>query len=123
MMRRTPKNRSDREVAKAIALQLPDVELGSHHGTMDIRVRNRIFASFPAQSKVVVLKCSPENLRLMTSQSPETFSKVWGETWVKVALDEIDRPTLQQLLIDAWLLAAPPALRRLHEGSLANRVR
>ncbi|HET9440912.1 MAG TPA: MmcQ/YjbR family DNA-binding protein [Longimicrobiales bacterium] len=122
-MRRTPKNRTDREVAKAIALQLPDVELGSHHGTMDIRVRNKIFATFPAQSKVVVLKCSPENLRLMTAQNPEIFSKAWGETWVQVALDEIDRPTLQQLLIDAWLLAAPPALRRMHEANLPNRVR
>ncbi len=122
-MRRTPKNRSDREVAKAIALQLPDVELGSHHGTMDIRVRNTIFATFPAQSKVVVLKCTPENLQLMTAETPEAFSKVRGDTWVQVSLDNIDRPTLQRLLIESWLLAAPPQLRRMHEAELANRVR
>lgn len=122
-MRRTPKNRSDREVAKAIALQLPDVELNSHHGTMDIRVRNKIFATFPAQSKTVVVKCTPENLALMTKQSPETFSKVHGENWVQVSLDEIDRATLQTMLIDSWLLAAPPALRRMHEAELVNRVR
>ena len=90
---------------------------------MDIRVRNKIFATFPAQSKVVVLKCTPENLELMTKQSPETFSKAGGKTWVQVSLDEIDRATLPTLLIDSWLLAAPQARRRMHEAKLANRVR
>jgi hypothetical protein len=122
-MRRTAKNRADREVAKAIALQLPDVELGSHHGKMDIRVHNKIFASFPAEGKVVVLKCTPENLELLTRQSPEIFSKVWNNKALQVSLDAIDRATLQALLIDSWLLAAPPAVRRLHELDLAKRVR
>ena len=53
MARRNAKSRTDREVAKRIALDLPDVELGSHHGTMDIRVHNKIFATFPAQDKIV----------------------------------------------------------------------
>jgi predicted DNA-binding protein (MmcQ/YjbR family) len=122
-MRRTPNNRTDREVAKAIALQLPDVELGSHHGTMDIRVRNKIFATFPAEGKVVVLRCRPEDLDHLTKRSPETFSKAWGDTWVKVALDQIDRAMLRTLLVDSWMLAALPALRRFHEGQLHNRIR
>jgi predicted DNA-binding protein (MmcQ/YjbR family) len=118
MVRRTAKNRSDREVAKAIALQLPDVEVGSHHGTMDIRVRHKIFATFPSGTKAVVVKCSPENLELLTRANPAAYSKAWGQTWMQVALDEIDRATLADLLIDAWLLAAPPALRKLHEARL-----
>jgi hypothetical protein len=122
-MGRTPNNRTDREVAKAIALQLPDVELASHHGTMDIRVRNRIFATFPADAKVVVLKCTAESFDHMTKQSPDIFSKARGETWVKVALDQVDRATLRTLLIDSWLLAAPAELRRIHEGLLTSRVR
>jgi hypothetical protein len=120
---RRPKNRTDREVAKAIALQMPDVELGSHHGTMDIRVRNRVFATFPAQSKFAVLKCTPEKLAAMTAERPEAFAKVRGDAWVQVALDEIDRAQLMALLIEAWALAAPPALRQKHEADLPNRLR
>ena len=117
-MRKNSRNRADREVAKSIALQLPDVEIGSHHGTMDIRVRNKIFATFPAQQKVLVVKCTPDDLAFMTRENPQAFARVWGDIWVQVTLDEIDRATLQTLLIDAWLLAAPPALRKLHEDRL-----
>ncbi len=101
-------------------MQLPDVEVGSHHGTMDIRVRHKIFATFPAQSKAVVVKCTPENLELLTRQNPQAFTKAWGQTWMQVVLDEIDRATLEELLIDAWLLAAPPALRKMHETKLTK---
>jgi hypothetical protein len=117
-MSRTSRKRTDREVAKAIALQLPDVELNSHHGTMDIRVRNKIFATFPAQAKTLVVKCTPDDLAVMTKQSPQIFSKASGDRWMQVALEEIDRETLETLLIDAWMLAAPPALRKLHETRL-----
>ena len=122
-MRRTPKNRSDREVAKSIALQLPDVELCSHHGTMDIRVHNRVFATFPAQSKAVLVKCTSENLAAMTQENPDAFSKARGDSWVQVDLDNIDRARLQSLLIESWELAAPATLRRLYEGQLAKRIR
>lgn len=110
-MRRNARNRSDREVAKAIALQLPDVELNSHHGTMDIRVRNRVFATFPAQSKAVVLRCTPEGLAAMVKDNPEAFAKVRGENWVQVALEQIDRETLEKLLIESHRIAGIPGNR------------
>lgn len=122
-MARNAKNKVDREVAKSIALNLPDVEIGSHHGTMDIRVRNTIFATFPAGTKSLVLKSTPENLEILIKQNPELFSKAWGKTWLKVELDQIDRMALETMLIDAWLLAAPPALRKLHESRFASRLR
>jgi hypothetical protein len=122
-MRKTPNNRTDREVAKAIALQLPDVELGSHHGRMEIRVRNKIFATFPADGKVVVLRCTPDNLDSMTKQNPEAFARARGDSWVQVALDQIDRAMLRTLLIQSWLQAAPQSLRQMHEPQLASRVR
>ena len=118
-MGRTAKNRSDREIAKTIALQLPDVEVSHHHNSTEIRVQNKLFATLPAQSKVVVVKCSSETLNDLTTQNPETFSKVRGD-WLQASLDDIDRATLQTLLIDAWLLAAPPVLRNIHETRLAK---
>lgn len=102
-MGRTSKNRTDREVAKAIALQLPDVEVGSHHGKMELRVHNRVFATFPAESKLISVRNE--------------------DGWREVSLDDIDRATLQALLIESWLVTAPPAVRRLHEKGLATRVR
>ena len=91
-------------MAKAIALQLPDVELNSHHGTMDLRLRNRIFARFPAQSKILELRGE-------------------GGSWRQVALEEIDRDTLRTLLIDAWVVVAPAQLRTRYETELRARVR
>ena len=122
-MRRTPNNRTDREVAKAIALQLPDVELGSHHGTMDIRVRNRLFATFPANGRVAMLRCTLHSVEDLTKQNPDAFSKARGDAWIKVELDQIDRAMLRTLLIESWLQAAPSSLRQMHEAQLTSRVR
>jgi hypothetical protein len=119
-MAKNSRRKSDREIAKAIALELPDVEVGQHHGTMDIRVRNTIFATFPTKTKALVVKTTPENLQLLCGQSPEIFEKAWGQTWMRVDLDQIDRATLEKLLIDAWLLAAPQSLRKLHEAKLQS---
>lgn len=96
-MARNAKGRSDREVAKAIALDLPDVELASHHGTLDMRVGNRIFATFPADGKVIRLKTAGT-----------------GRGWLELPVEDVDRDTLQRLMIDAWLLTAPPALRKIY---------
>lgn len=123
MVRRTPKNRTDREVAKAIALQLPDVELNSHHGTMDLRVRNKVFATFPAESKHAVLRCAPAALASAVQENPEIYSRARGDIWLQVDLEQIDRGTLRKLLINAWVEAAPPQLRSRYEAELDVRIR
>lgn len=117
-MGRNAKGRADREVAKAIALDLPDVELATHHGTLDIRVRNKIFATFPAEGKVVQLRCTPEDLTRVTAENPEVFSRFRGDNWMQVSLDHVGRDRLHQLLIDAWMVAAPPALLSLYADRL-----
>ena len=103
-MARNAKGRSDREVAKAIALDLPDVELASHHGTLDMRVGNRIFATFPAEGTIIKLK-----------------SAGTGKGWLEVAVEDVDRDTLQRLMIEAWLFAAPPRLREIYGARLEGR--
>lgn len=112
--------RINRELAKSIAMELPDVEVGSHHGTMDIRVRNKIFATFPKGTKEMCLKSTPADLDELVKQNPEAFSMVWGDRMLKVDLDRIDRRTLEALLVDSWMLAAPPALRRLYRQKRGN---
>ena len=100
-MGRNARSRSDREVAKAIALDLPDVELTSHHGRLEIRVGNRTFAKFPAEAKAVHLRSK--------------------SGWTEVAIENLDRDTLQNLMIDAWLATAPPALVSMYAERLQNR--
>jgi hypothetical protein len=119
-MARNAKRKTDREVAKSIALNLPDVEIGSHHGTLDIRVRNKIFATFPAGEKALVVKSTPDNMDALIKQTPEIFSKAWGQTWLRVDLEQIERDDLEAMLIDAWMLAAPPALRKMFEEKLSR---
>jgi hypothetical protein len=118
-MGRTAKNRSDREIAKTIALGLPDVEISHHHNATEMRVQNKLFASLPAQGKVVLVKCAGDTLEQLTKEHPETYAKARGD-WLQASLDDIDRATLQALLIAAWLLAAPQAIRSIHETRLAN---
>ena len=117
-MGRNAKGRADREVAKRIALDLPDVELASHHGTLDIRVRNRIFATFPADGKIVLLHSSPDEIAMMVAGKPDVFARTPRKGWVQVSLDDVDRETLQRLMIDAWLIAAPAALRAMYADRL-----
>ena len=103
-MARNARGRTDREAAKAIALDLPGVELTSHHGTLDMRVNNRTFATFPAEMKVVNLRCTPETLAEAITANPDVYARVRGDHWMQVALEKIDRTKLQQLLTDAWKL-------------------
>jgi hypothetical protein len=118
---RNARGRADREVAKSIALGLPDVELASHHGKLDIRVRNRVFATFPAETKVVQLRCSGPELEALVTEEPDTFSRVHGRPWLQVSLDEVDRERLEKLMIRAWFEAAPPALRSMYGERLGVR--
>ena len=78
------RKKADREIAKSLALTLADTEVGSHHGRMDIRVRNKVIATFPPKERVM-----------------EVRSK---DGWVSVSLDEIDRDTLEAMLREAWEL-------------------
>lgn len=98
MGRRNAKSRTDREVAKAIALDLPEVELISHHGTLEIRVGNRTFARFPADAKAVHMRAE--------------------KGWAELPLEDLNRDKLQLLMIDAWLLTAPVHLKKIYAERL-----
>lgn len=99
-MGRTGRNRSDREMAKTIALDLPDVEISHHHNSTELRVHNRVFARLPAKRRV--LECRS------------------ADGWTETALDDVDAAALRAHLIAAWLRAAPADVRSLHEARLAR---
>lgn len=90
--------------------------MGEHHGRLDIRVRNKIFATLPPDG-TVVLKITPENLETLTKLEPGTFGRVWGDRWVGVDPNQLSTKDVRELLFDAWKLAAPKRLIREFEES------
>jgi hypothetical protein len=98
-------------------LALPEVEESAHHGRPDLRVRGKIFATLPTESNSANVKITPENFHALLEREPGVFSKVWGDRWVGVDLDEISESGIAALLEDAWRLTAPKSLvRQLDEA-------
>ena len=97
---------------RQFALSLPGVEESSHRGRPDLRVGGKIFATLPTETASVNVKIAPENLEHLLKREPETFSSIWGQRWVGVALARISFHEVCLLLEDAWRLTAPKRLQR-----------
>jgi hypothetical protein len=105
-----PQRLLTQEDVKRIALSLPEAHEGGHMGHADLRVRNRVFASLPADRGMVAIKASAASLDALVQSDPETFRDVWGGRWVGVRLDRVTAAVVRDLLVDAWRLTAPRGL-------------
>jgi hypothetical protein len=100
---------------RLIALQLPGVIEGAHHGHADFRIGKRVFATlgYPDQGWGMV-KLTPQQQSMLVEAEPEIFRPVpggWGKrgsTLVRVA--KADQATLRGALSLAWTNIAPKAL-------------
>jgi hypothetical protein len=99
--------------ARRLALALPEAVESAHMGHPDFRVRNKIFASLPDASRVVV-KLTPEQQEVMVDAGPGIFAPVnggWGrQGWTGVMLDAADAATMRSALATAWKNVAPRRL-------------
>jgi hypothetical protein len=107
------KRRITQSVVRRLALSLPEAQESSHAGRPDFRVRNRIFATLPPDSRAVVLKCVPANVDALVTTHADVFWNEWHGRWLGVRLDRVTMPLLKELLVDAWCVAAP---KRLHSA-------
>ncbi|MCP1830685.1 MULTISPECIES: MmcQ/YjbR family DNA-binding protein [unclassified Bradyrhizobium] len=88
---------------RRIALSLPEVVEGAHHGTADFRVGKRIFATlgYPDQDWGMV-KLTPEQQAMVIEAEPEIFRPVpggWGKSGsTNVRLAKADQITLRSVL-------------------------
>jgi hypothetical protein len=55
---------------------------------------------------------TPGNLDALLAMGGGAFRKVWGERWVGVDVSRLEPGALQDLIVDAWRLAAPQSLVR-----------
>jgi hypothetical protein len=108
-------------VVRRLALALPEATENRHFDIPDIRVRNKIFVSFPEGSKLAGLKCTPANVDALVSGDRETFSDLWRGRWLGVRLDRVERRMLRELIADAWGLVAPKRLISARTESAKRR--
>ena len=101
------------------ALGLPDAVEGAHHGKIDFRFRNRIFATLGYPDKDWgMVKLTPEQQSMVVEAEPEIFRPVpgaWGKGGAtNVRLGKADATTLKSALQMAWqnIEAKSPKLRK-----------
>ncbi|UGY17083.1 MmcQ/YjbR family DNA-binding protein [Bradyrhizobium septentrionale] len=88
---------------RRVALSLPEVVEGAHHGHADFRVGKRIFATlgYPDQDWGMV-KLTPEQQAMVVEAEPEIFRPVpggWGRSGsTNVRLAKADQVTLRSAL-------------------------
>jgi len=101
------------EQAAALAMGMPGAEQKGHFGNVDFRVRNKVFASFPAPD-TMTLKLDPEHARILVESDADTYALhpgVWGQRgWIRVALSRIGPEELADLIHDSWSRVAPKRL-------------
>jgi hypothetical protein len=89
---------------------LPGVEQKRHFDTIDVRVRNNVFASFPHPDQMTV-RLEPEHARILIESDPETYIPhpgIWGQPgWIRVTLSRIEPDALADIVYDSWLRIAP----------------
>lgn len=101
------------ELARKLALELPEAGEQDHHGRPSFRVRGRIFATLWDQHHMNVMLDEAGILTAVQSR-PEVCAEVrWGKRLaaVRVDLRRADQALLRELLADAWERKAPAGLR------------
>jgi hypothetical protein len=111
---------------RKLALSLPEASEGSHMGTADFRVRNKIFATLghpdPAWGVVAL---TPDQQALLVETNPGVFVPVPGSFgmrgWSRVRVAALDAAGLKNALTLAWKNRAPKALLRHTEAPKVAR--
>src|SRR3989442_14655185 len=94
-------------LVRRLALALPETIERSHLSRPDFRVRNKIFATVPADGQTVVLRLAPADVDVLVSAAQATL---WNERrgpWLWIRLDRVALSLLMDLLADAWRTVAP----------------
>ncbi len=102
------------ELARKLALALPEAIEQDHHGRPSFRVGGRIYATLWDERHMNVMLDEP-GILTATQADPQTCSEVWwGKRLaaVRVDLSVATAQQLKTLLADAWEGKAPARLRR-----------
>ncbi len=105
---------------RRIALALPGTTERPSYGTPGFRVADKLFLRMHDQPGVLVLWCEDEHAKrtLLARDSSAFFTTPHydGHPSVLVRLDQVDRPALAELVLDAWRARAPLRLLKAKPG-------
>ncbi len=110
------------ELARRLALALPEATEQDHHGRASFRVRGKIFATVPDAEHLNVM-LSEEDIRAAVAEDPLACAEQWwGKRLpaVRVDLARVAEPMLTELLTDAWRRKAPASLVRNFDATLGS---
>jgi hypothetical protein len=96
-----------------LAADLPEIENGTSYGTPALKVRGKFMARLRDEGDVLVVKCDLDEKPFLLEANPETLFTTPhydGYGAVLVRLGAVPPEELRELLIDAWMLAAPKRL-------------
>jgi hypothetical protein len=102
------------DVARALALSLPQAVEQDHHGRPSFRVGGKIFATLWSEERMNVM-LDEGGILTAVERAPDACEHVW---WGKrlaavgVHLPVVDRELLAEILEDAWEHKAPTRLLR-----------
>ncbi|GJJ00398.1 hypothetical protein RugamoR64_09360 [Duganella rhizosphaerae] len=107
---------------KALGLELPLVEESTSYGTPALKVKGKLMACLKEDGESVAIRTTwEERERLLTVES-ETYyitDHYRDHPWVLVRLPQAHPDGAKLRLAQAWLLAAPKSLLKLHGARIS----
>ena len=108
-----------------IAQALPQVEVATWYGTPGLKVAGKGFARLRTEAEGgLVLMCSlDEKDRLLESGEPAYYTTPHYDGYgsIIVDLEKVSREALRELIVQSWMIKAPPRLRALWQSQRAAR--
>jgi hypothetical protein len=104
----------------ALAMGLPEVELGTAYGTPALRVRGKFLGRLREDGETLAIRCDIDERPLLVEKHAELFVTPHYEDYpmVLVALPRADPDLVRELVEDAWAERAPK--RVLHDWLAAS---
>lgn len=105
-------------LARQLALSLPEVDEKSHFEKPDFRVKNKVFAVLHTHQSRMVVKLSLVDQSVFCAFDPTIIYPVpggWGrQGWTMIDLKKIKKSMLLDALATAWKTVAPATLVKKH---------
>jgi hypothetical protein len=100
-----------------IALELPEVEVGTAYGTPALRVRGAFMCRIREDGETLAIRCDLDERPFLIEANPGVlFVTPHYEAWpmVLAALPKADEQLVRELVEDAWAEKAPKRLVAEH---------
>lgn len=103
---------------EAMALELPEVEISTSYGTPALKVAGKLMGRLRSDSDGSLALKTSDKHALVASDDPAYFTTPHydGHNYILVNLELAQAAELAELIDDAWHLAAPAKVRKLHGG-------